>query len=76
MSSVIILFGLSMMIGFALGRFRWPAIAVSGVALAASSAAALRLQGFDALPGIAIIVICLAVNQAAYLTGALFAGRA
>jgi hypothetical protein len=38
--------------------------------LAVVSAAALQIQGFGALPGIAIVVACLTVNQLAYLVGA------
>jgi hypothetical protein len=30
----------------------------------------LQIQGFSSLPGIAIVVACLAINQIAYLAGA------
>ena len=51
------------------------AIGIAGFLLAIVSSVALHLQGFSALPGIAIIVTCLTVNQAAYLAGLLFAHR-
>jgi hypothetical protein len=71
MSAVVILLALSALIGFALGTsFSWLAIAVCSVGLAVVSAAALQIQGFGALPGIAIVVACLIVNQMAYLAGA------
>jgi hypothetical protein len=68
MNAVIVLLALSALIGFAIGAsFSWVAIVISGVALAAISAAALHIQGFGALSGIATIVACLTVNQMAYL---------
>jgi hypothetical protein len=74
MSTVIILLALSALIGFAFGTsFSWVAILISSVLLAVLSSAVLQIQGFGALPGIAIVVGCLAANQAAYLTGALLA---
>jgi hypothetical protein len=76
MSAVLTLLALSALIGFALGNsFSWIAILISGVVLAIASAAALRIQGFDALFGIAIIGACLTVNQTAYLAGGFFAHR-
>jgi hypothetical protein len=68
---MIVLFALSALSGFALGTmFSWRAIAASSIGLAVVSAATLRIQGFGALPGIAIVVACLTVNQVAYLAGA------
>jgi hypothetical protein len=70
MSAVIILLALSALIGFALGTsFSWLAVASSSIGLAVVSAAALQIQGFGALAGVAIVVACLIVNQMAYLTG-------
>jgi hypothetical protein len=71
MNLVIALLALSALIGFALGAsFSWLPIVISGVVLAAISAAALHVQGFGALSGIATIAACLTVNQMAYLAGA------
>jgi hypothetical protein len=72
MSAVLILLTLSALIGFALGRFSWLAIATASVVLALLSAFILQMQGFGTLIGIAITVICLTVSQAAYLIGVLF----
>jgi hypothetical protein len=66
-SSVILLSTLSLLIGFALGRFSWHAIAISSGALALLSSVALHNEGFGALGGIAIIFLCLTLNQLAYL---------
>jgi hypothetical protein len=74
MSAVIILLALSAAIGFALGcSFSWFAILISSVVLTALSSAALQIQGFSALPGIAIVAACLSVNQIAYLAGVFLA---
>jgi hypothetical protein len=76
MSAALILLALSAVIGFALGtRFSWLAIAASSVGLAIISAAVLRIIGFGALSGIAIIVACLTVTQLAYVTGLVLANR-
>jgi hypothetical protein len=69
MSFVIVLFALSLMIGFTLRRFSWRAIALSTLALAVLAAVVLHRQGFGPLAGIAIIVACLTINQMAYLVG-------
>lgn len=45
MSSVIILFALSLMIGFSLGCFSWRAIALSSLALAVLASVVLQRQG-------------------------------
>ena len=74
MSAVIILLALSAVTGFTLGcSFSWFAILISSVVLAVLSSAALQIQGFGALPGIVIVVACLAVNQVAYLVGVFLA---
>jgi hypothetical protein len=75
MSSVIVLFALSLTIGFALGRFSWLAVAVSSGVLATFAAVLLHRQGFGALSGIAAVAVCLTVHQAAYLVGILFVDR-
>jgi hypothetical protein len=71
MTAVIVLLALSALIGFVLGTsFSWLAIAASSTGIAVLSSAILQIQGFGALPGIAIVVACLTVNQMAYLAGA------
>ena len=68
--AVIILFTLSGLIGRALGTsFSWLAIAAASVGLAVLSSVVLQIQGFGALPGTAIVVACLSVNQMCYLAG-------
>jgi len=67
MISVIVLFGLSSIIGLALGRFfSWFAIALSSLALAVLAAVVLHRQGFGPLGGISIIVGSLTLHQLAY----------
>src|SRR6516225_8266812 len=71
MTAVFLLLSLSALIGFGVGTsFRWPAIAASSVAIAVLSSALLQIQGFRALPGIAIVVACLTVSQMGYLAAA------
>ena len=68
MTVAIILFALSALIGFALGRlFAWPAIAAASVGLAVLSSATLQIKGFGAFSGIAIVASCLTLSQVAYL---------
>jgi hypothetical protein len=83
MSALIVLLALSGLIGFALGKsFSWVAIAASSAGIAVLSSAVLQIQGFGVLPGIALVVACLTVNQMAYLlsvfgrSGGLFQKRA
>jgi hypothetical protein len=58
MSAVIILLALSAVTGFALGcSSSWFAVLISSVVLSVLSSAALQIQGFGALPGIAIVVV-------------------
>jgi hypothetical protein len=71
MNAVIVLLALSAFRGFALRSFAWFAIGISGLVLAVVSSAALHIQGFGAVPGIAFVVACLTVNQIAYLIGLL-----
>jgi hypothetical protein len=76
MTVVFTLVGLSALIGFGLGTsFRWPTIAASSLGIAVLSSASLRIQGFDALPGVAVVVACLIAHQVAYLTAFLRPGR-
>jgi hypothetical protein len=64
-------------LAFVLGfYFGLAAIVVSGLILAISAAAILQNIDFGSLEGIAIIVLCLTVNQIAYLIGATLASRA
>jgi hypothetical protein len=65
---VIVLLALSALIGFALGAsFSWPAIATFSAGIAVLSSTILHIQGFGAIPGIAIVVACMIVSQMAYL---------
>jgi hypothetical protein len=77
MSSILILLALGALSGFVLGvgRFSWSAILVVGAVLAPLSAVVLQNQGFGALSGISITVACLAINQAAYVVGAIRANN-
>jgi hypothetical protein len=76
MTAAFVLLALSAAIGLALGTsFSWLPILVSSVALAGLSAAVLRIAGFSALSGIAIIVVCLTVNQLAYVLRVTLANR-
>ena len=70
MTSILVLLAASAFVGLVLGLyFSWLAIGVSGLILAIVSAVVLQKEDFEALPGIAIIVVCLTVNQVAYLIG-------
>jgi hypothetical protein len=75
MTAVIVLLALGALIGFALGRFSWRAIALSSLALAVLASVVLHRQGIGPLAGIAIIVACLTINQTAYLAGVWFVDR-
>ena len=76
MTAVFLLLSLSALIGFGVGTsFRWPAIAASSVGIAVLSSAILQIQGFGALPGIAIVVACLTVSQMGYVAASLRPGR-
>jgi hypothetical protein len=70
MTAVFILLALSAVIGFALSAFAWwPLIVASGVTLAVLSATVLQMEGFGTIPGVAIIAVCLTINQITYLIG-------
>jgi hypothetical protein len=70
MNDIFVLLAVSAILGVALGlRFHWMAILISGLVLALISATILQKAGFDYIEGISIIVVCLTVNQPAYLIG-------
>jgi hypothetical protein len=70
MNAIFVLLALSAVVGVALGYyFSWIAILVSGLVLAIVSATVLQKEGFGALAGITTVVVCLTVNQVAYLIG-------
>jgi len=64
---------LGLVAGFFFSRI---AILVSGLVLAVLSATLLQHEGFSFLEGIAIIVVCLSLNQIAYRIGATLVHRA
>jgi hypothetical protein len=67
MSVIMGLLAVSALAGLVLGfYFGLAAIVVSGLILAISAAAILQNIDFGSLEGIAIIVLCLTVNQIAY----------
>ena len=70
MNAIFVLLAVSAILGLVLGlRFSWPAILGSGLVLAIISATILQKAGWSFLAGIAIILVCLTVNQVAYLIG-------
>ena len=70
------LLAVSALAGLVLGfYFGLAALVVLGLILSISAAAILQNEDFDFLAGIAIIVLCLTVNQIAYLIGATRATR-
>jgi hypothetical protein len=74
MNAMFTLLAVSAIVGVILGfYFSWVAILASGLVLAILSATVLQYLGFGSLPGIAIIIACLSVNQMAYLVGAALA---
>ena len=76
MNTVLVLLTVSALVGIILGSFfPWYAILVSGLILAMLTATVLQNEGFGFLAGIAIIVVCLTVNQIAYLIGAALVTR-
>jgi len=76
MNSIMVLLVASALVGLVLGLyFGLGAILISGVIIAISAAVILQNEGFGFLAGIAIIVVCLTVNQIAYLIGAALASR-
>jgi len=76
MNAILALLTVSALVGLFLGAyFRWGALLVSGLILAMFAAMVLQNEGFGFLAGIAIIVVCLTVNQIAYLIGAALTTR-
>jgi hypothetical protein len=70
MNGILVLLATSAVVGLILGfYFSWFAIVVSGLILAILAATVLQSEGFGFLAGIATIVVCLTVNQIAYLIG-------
>jgi hypothetical protein len=70
MDAIFILLAISAVVGLVLGLyFSWMTILASGTVLAIVSATVLQHQGFGFPAGIAIIAICLSLNQIAYLIG-------
>lgn len=70
MNAIFVLLAVSAILGIVLGlRFSWRAILASGLVLAIISATILQKAGWNFLEGMAIIVVCLTVNQVAYLIG-------
>jgi hypothetical protein len=68
MSAVFILLTLSALVGFALGRsFSCPAMAATSIGVAVLSSVTLQIQGFGAVSGIAVVVVCLTLSQVGYL---------
>ena len=77
MNAIMGLLAVSALAGLVLGfYFGLAALVVFGLILSISAAAILQNEDFDFLAGIAIIVLCLTVNQIAYLIGATLASRA
>jgi hypothetical protein len=76
MNAILILLAVSSLLGLVLGLyFSWLAIGVSGLVLALLSAVVLQHEGFGSLAGIAIIVVCLTVNQITCLIGVMSVNR-
>jgi hypothetical protein len=76
MEVVFVLLAVSAIGGLVLGFYlSWMAILASGLVLAIVSATLLQKEGFGFLAGIAIIVVCLTVNQIAYLIGVRLSAR-
>jgi hypothetical protein len=69
------LFALSLIVGFALGRLSWAAIAISSAALVVLVAAVLWWHGLETLPAIATLAACLAIHQVAYVAQLWFVDR-
>jgi len=70
MNTILVLLAVSALVGLVFGFFfSWVGILVAGLAIAIIAAAALQHEGLGSLAGIAIIVVCLTVNQIAFLIG-------
>jgi hypothetical protein len=76
MNAILALLAISAVVGLVLGRcFSWIAILISGPIIALVSATELRNQDLGIVAGIAISVVCLAVNQIAFWIGVTRATR-
>jgi len=76
MNAIFVLLAVSALVGLIFGfYFPWGAVLVSGLIPAMLAAMELQKGGFGFLAGIAIIVVCLTVNQIAYLIGAALVNR-
>jgi hypothetical protein len=76
MNAIFLLLAVSGLVGLISGFYlRWGAILVSALLLALLAATVLQNEGFGFLAGIAIIAVCLTVNQIAYLIGAALVAR-
>jgi hypothetical protein len=76
MNAILALLAISAVVGLVLGRcFSWVVILATGPILALLSAMVLQNEGFDFRTGIAIIAVCLTVNQTAYWIGVTLATR-
>lgn len=78
MSVIAVFIAVSAFGGLALGLFRswWGFLAISGLILAIAAAIALQSRGFYFFEGVAIIVVCLSINQIFYLIGMALITRA
>jgi hypothetical protein len=76
MNAILALLAISAVVGLVLGRcFSWIAILISGPIIALVSATVLQNQDLGIVAGIAISVVCLAVNQIAFWIGVTRATR-
>jgi hypothetical protein len=71
MDAIFVLLAVSAIVGVVLGRYfsRRPILGSASI-LAIVSSTVLQHQGFGFFGGIGIIVVCLSLNQIAYLIGA------
>jgi hypothetical protein len=76
MTAIVVLLAASALVGLILGFYcPWHAILISGPMLALLAAMILENDGLGELAGIAIIVVCITVNEIAYVIGAALAAR-
>ena len=70
MDTILFLLAAGAIVGFALGLyFSWVAILASGFVLAIFASILLYGEGVGPVAGVGTIVVCLTVNQLAYLAG-------
>ena len=76
MTAIVVLLAASALVGLVLGFYcPWHVILISGPMLALLAAMVLENDGLGELAGIAIIVVCITVNEIAYVIGAALAAR-